>query len=58
MEFSSKLLEKAVNEMAQLPGIGKRTAFAIGIALTQTTHRKDALLEWRPNDDARGSQVL
>ena len=26
MEFSSKLLEKAVNEMAQLPGIGKRTA--------------------------------
>jgi recombination protein RecR len=25
MEFSSKLLEKAVNEMAQLPGIGKRT---------------------------------
>ncbi|MGB1972325.1 MAG: recombination mediator RecR [Flavobacteriaceae bacterium] len=26
MDFSSKLLEKAVNEMAQLPGIGKRTA--------------------------------
>jgi hypothetical protein len=23
MEFSSKLIEKAVNEMSQLPGIGK-----------------------------------
>ena len=29
MEFSSKLLEKAVNEMAQLPGIGKRTALRL-----------------------------
>jgi recombination protein RecR len=26
MEFSSKLIEKAVNEIAQLPGIGKRSA--------------------------------
>lgn len=26
MEFSSKLLEKAVDEMSQLPGVGKRTA--------------------------------
>jgi recombination protein RecR len=29
MEFSSKLLERAVNEMAQLPGIGKRTALRL-----------------------------
>lgn len=29
MEFSSKLIEKAVNEMAQLPGIGKRTALRL-----------------------------
>ena len=29
MEFSSKLLENAVNEMAQLPGIGKRTALRL-----------------------------
>jgi recombination protein RecR len=29
MEFSSKLLEAAVNEMAQLPGIGKRTALRL-----------------------------
>lgn len=29
MEFSSKLLEKAVNEMSQLPGIGKRTALRL-----------------------------
>ncbi|WGK66387.1 recombination mediator RecR [Croceiramulus getboli] len=29
MDFSSKLLENAVNEMAQLPGIGKRTALRL-----------------------------
>ncbi|WP_370476753.1 recombination mediator RecR [Tamlana flava] len=29
MEFSSKLLEHAVNEMSQLPGIGKRTALRL-----------------------------
>ncbi len=33
MEFSSKLLEKAVNEMAQLPGIGKRTALRLVLHL-------------------------
>jgi len=29
LEFSSKLIEKAVNEMSQLPGIGKRTALRL-----------------------------
>ena len=29
MEFSSKLLERSVNEMSQLPGIGKRTALRL-----------------------------
>lgn len=33
MEFSSKLLEKAVQEMAQLPGIGKRTALRLVLHL-------------------------
>ena len=33
MEFSSKLLEKAVNEIAQLPGIGKRTALRLALHL-------------------------
>jgi recombination protein RecR len=33
MEFSSKLIEKAVNEMAQLPGIGKRTALRLVLHL-------------------------
>lgn len=33
MEFSSKLVEKAVNEMAQLPGIGKRTALRLVLHL-------------------------
>jgi recombination protein RecR len=33
MEFSSRLLEKAVNEMSQLPGIGKRTALRLVLHL-------------------------
>ncbi|TXD84394.1 recombination protein RecR [Subsaximicrobium wynnwilliamsii] len=33
MEFSSKLLENAVNEMSQLPGIGKRTALRLMLHL-------------------------
>ncbi len=33
MDFSSKLLEEAVNEMSQLPGIGKRTALRLVLHL-------------------------
>lgn len=33
MEFSSKLLEKAVNEMSHLPGVGKRTALRLVLHL-------------------------
>ena len=33
MEYSSKLLENAVNEIAQLPGIGKRTALRLALHL-------------------------
>ncbi|HZW78323.1 MAG TPA: recombination mediator RecR [Flavobacteriaceae bacterium] len=33
MEFSSKLIEKAVDEMAQFPGIGKRTALRLVLHL-------------------------
>lgn len=33
MEFSSKLLAKAVDEMSQLPGIGKRTALRLVLHL-------------------------
>ena len=35
MEFSSKLLENAVSEMSQLPGIGKRTALRLVLFLLQ-----------------------
>ncbi len=38
MEFSSKLLEKAVNEMSQLPGIGKRTALRLVLHLLRQPH--------------------
>lgn len=52
MEFSSKLLENAVYEMSQLPGIGKRTALRLVLHLlrqpdTQTHHLAEALLTMR-----------
>jgi len=33
MDFSLKLLENAVNEMSQFPGIGKRTALRLVLHL-------------------------
>ena len=52
MEFSSKLLEKAVNEMAQLPGVGKRTALRLVLHLLkqpseQTQYLSQALTTMR-----------
>lgn len=52
MEFSSKLLEKAVNEMAQLPGVGKRTALRLVLHLLkqpseQTQYLSQALITMR-----------
>ena len=52
MEFSSKLLEKAVQEMSQLPGIGKRTALRLVLHLLKqpvekTTFLSQALLSMR-----------
>lgn len=52
MDFSSKLLQNAVNEVAQLPGIGKRTALRLVLHLLkqpkeQTQYLSKALLEFR-----------
>jgi recombination protein RecR len=52
MEFSSKLVETAVNEMAQLPGIGKRTALRLVLHLLkqpkeQTVFLSNALTTFR-----------
>ncbi|MFY0483158.1 recombination mediator RecR [Flavobacterium sp. PLA-1-15] len=44
MEFSSKLLEKAVNEMSQLPGIGKRTALRLVLHLLKQPQEQTAFL--------------
>ncbi|MEL4308219.1 recombination mediator RecR [Joostella sp. CR20] len=49
MEFSSKLLENAVYEVSQLPGIGKRTALRLVLHLlrqpeSQTTNLASALV--------------
>jgi recombination protein RecR len=52
MEFSSKLLERAVNEVSQLPGIGKRTALRLVLhllkqPLEQTKFLSDSLTAMR-----------
>ncbi len=52
MDFSSKLLENAVHEMSQLPGIGKRTALRLVLHLlkqpnSQTMRLASALEDLR-----------
>ena len=52
MDFSSKLLEQAVYEMSQLPGIGKRTALRLVLHLlrqneNQTLQLAEALTKLR-----------
>lgn len=52
MELPSRLLENAVNEIAQLPGIGKRTALRLALHLLrqpteQTTDLSSALEKMR-----------
>ncbi|WP_339700993.1 recombination mediator RecR [uncultured Marixanthomonas sp.] len=52
MDFSSKLLENAVNEVSQLPGIGKRTALRLMLHLlrqpeNQTKQLSESLLKMR-----------
>ncbi|MCF6350227.1 MAG: recombination mediator RecR [Flavobacteriaceae bacterium] len=52
MNFSSKLLENAVNEVSQLPGIGKRSALRLVLHLLkrpkeQTTYLANALQSLR-----------
>lgn len=52
MDFSSKLLENAVNEVSRLPGIGKRTALRLVLHLLKqpqesTKFLSDALLHFR-----------
>lgn len=52
LNFSSKLLENAVYEISQLPGIGKRTALRLALHLlkqpeTQTQNLTKSLLELR-----------
>jgi len=52
MNFSSKILENAVNEISQLPGIGKRSALRLALHLLKqpkerTTYLADALKSLR-----------
>tara|TARA_B100001113_G_C20941881_1_gene549111 strand:+ start:118 stop:729 length:612 start_codon:yes stop_codon:yes gene_type:complete len=46
MDFPSKILENAVNEISQLPGIGKRTALRLALhILKQPENQIDALAD-------------
>lgn len=52
MEYSSKLIEEAVNEIAKLPGIGKKTALRLALHLLrqpegQTVALSEALVNLR-----------
>ena len=44
MDFSSKLLENAVQEISQLPGIGKRTALRLALHLLKQPKEQTQLL--------------
>lgn len=44
MEFPSKLIEDAVNEVAKLPGIGKKTALRLVLHLVKENENKTAAL--------------
>lgn len=44
MELSSKLLERAVAEISQLPGIGKRTALRLALHLLKQPNEQTELL--------------
>ena len=46
MQYPSKILEKAVEEIAQLPGIGKRTALRLALhMLRRSASQTNALSE-------------
>jgi len=44
MEFSSKLLERAVDQMSQLPGVGKRTALRLVLHLLKQPEERSVQL--------------
>ncbi|HMR57454.1 MAG TPA: recombination mediator RecR [Cyclobacteriaceae bacterium] len=44
MEFPSKLIEEAVNEVSKLPGIGKKTALRLALHLVKESEHKTAAL--------------
>lgn len=44
MEYSSKLIEEAVNEIAKLPGIGKKTALRLALHLLRQPEGQTAAL--------------
>lgn len=54
MDFSSKLLENAVQEISQLPGIGKRTALRLALYLLKQPKEQTQLLSKSLSDLREG----
>ena len=54
MDFSSKLLENAVQEISQLPGIGKRTALRLALHLLKQPEEQTQLLSKSLSDLREG----
>ncbi|MDA9879284.1 recombination mediator RecR [Flavobacteriaceae bacterium] len=54
MDFSSKLLENAVQEISQLPGIGKRTALRLALHLLKQPKEQTQLLSKSLSDLREG----
>jgi len=58
MQFSSALLENAVNEFARLPGIGKKTALRLVLHLLKTDASVVQGFGGNPDPHAAGDQIL
>ena len=56
MNFSSKLLENAVDEMSQLPGIGKRTALRLVLFLLNQPNSQTVKLSIPEGGARRGGR--
>ena len=56
MDFSSKLLENAVNEVSRLPGIGKRTALRLVLHLLKQPAEHTGCLPQHLADEKHGKR--
>lgn len=58
MELPSRLLENAVDEISQLPGIGKRNCFTFSIASFKTARESDLIVKFCIRKNEKRNSVL